>query len=66
MFGANVLQGILAPVLVVFVLLIGNNRRIMRSARLGPFTNAGLVVSAAVMSVATILLFYSLITGQGR
>jgi NRAMP (natural resistance-associated macrophage protein)-like metal ion transporter len=65
MFWANVLQGILSPVLVVFVLLIGNNRRIMRSARLGPFTNAGLVAAAAAMSVATILLFYSLITGHG-
>ncbi|HET8908919.1 MAG TPA: divalent metal cation transporter [Ktedonobacterales bacterium] len=66
MFWANVLQGILSPVLVVFVFLIGNNRRIMRSDRLGAFTNAGLVTVAAVMSVATILLFYSLLTGQGR
>ena len=63
MFGANVLQGILAPVLVVFILLVGNNRRIMRSYRLGKFTNLGLVVAALVMSAATILFFVGLFTG---
>ena len=64
MFGANVLQGILAPVLVVFILFVGNNRRIMRSYRLGKLTNIGLVVTALVMSAATILFFVGLFTGQ--
>lgn len=65
MFWANVLQGILSPVLVVFILLVGNNRRIMRSYRLGKFTNLGLIVAALVMSAATILFFVGLLTGQG-
>ena len=65
MFWANVLQGILSPVLVVFILLVGNNRRIMRSYRLGKFTNLGLIVTALVMSAATILFFVGLLTGQG-
>lgn len=65
MFGANVLQGILAPVLVVFILFVGNNRRIMRSYRLGKLTNIGLVVTALVMSAATILFFVGLFIGQG-
>jgi NRAMP (natural resistance-associated macrophage protein)-like metal ion transporter len=65
MFWANVLQGILAPVLIVFLFLVGNNRKIMRTNRLGPFTNVGLVVIALVMTTATVLLFYGLLTGQG-
>jgi Mn2+/Fe2+ NRAMP family transporter len=65
MFWANVLQGILAPVLIVFLFLVGNNRKIMRTNRLGPFTNVGLVVIALVMTTATVLLFYGLLTGRG-
>ncbi len=65
MFSANVLQGILAPVLVVLLFLVGNNRKIMQSYRLGRLTNIGLIAIALVMSAATILLFYGLLTGQG-
>ena len=46
MFWANVLQGILSPVLVVFLLLVGNNRKIMRSYRLSPIINIGLALTA--------------------
>ncbi|HLJ80305.1 MAG TPA: divalent metal cation transporter, partial [Ktedonobacterales bacterium] len=65
MFWANVLQGVLSPVLVVFLLLVGNNRTIMRRYRLGHLTNAALIVTALVMFAASALLFYGLITGQG-
>jgi len=65
MFWANVLQGILSPVLIIFLLLVGNNRKIMRSYRLGPITNAGLVLIALVMAAATLLLFYGLLSGGG-
>ena len=65
MFWANVLQGILSPVLIIFLLLVGNNRKIMRSNRLGPITNAGLVLIALVMAAATLLLFYGLLSGGG-
>lgn len=65
MFWANVLQGVLSPVLVVFLLLVGNNRKIMRRYRLGRLTNAALILTALVMFAASALLFYGLITGQG-
>lgn len=65
MFWANVLQGILSPVLIVFLLLVGNNRKIMRSYRLRPITNIGLALTALVMSAATLLLFYGLLSGGG-
>ena len=65
MFWANVLQGVLAPVLVVLLLLVGNNRRIMGSYRLGRLTNLGLILIALVMSGAALLLFYGLLFGRG-
>jgi Mn2+/Fe2+ NRAMP family transporter len=65
MFGANVLQGILAPVLVVFLILVANNRRIMRGKRLSRLTNACLVLTAVVMTAASVLFFIGLFTGQG-
>jgi Mn2+/Fe2+ NRAMP family transporter len=65
MFWANVFQGILSPVLVVFLLVIGNSRRIMDKDRLGLATNIGLVVTAIVMFGASMLLFYGLVNGQG-
>jgi NRAMP (natural resistance-associated macrophage protein)-like metal ion transporter len=64
-FWANVLSGVLAPILVVYLVMIGNNRKIMHKQRLGLLTNIGLMVTALVMFAAAILLFYGLITGQG-
>lgn len=64
MFWANVLQGVLSPVLVVFLLLVGNSRRVMRGYRLGHLTNAGLIIIALLMFAATVLLFVGLLTGQ--
>lgn len=65
MFWANVLQGILSPVLIVFLILVGNNRKVMGKNRLGILTNTGLILSGLVMSAATILFFFGLITHQG-
>jgi NRAMP (natural resistance-associated macrophage protein)-like metal ion transporter len=64
LFWANVLSGVLAPVLVVYLLLVGNNRKIMGKAPLGVLTNIGLVLTALVMFTAAALLFYELATGQ--
>jgi len=64
-FWANVLSGVLAPTLVIYVLIIGNNSKIMQKHRLGILTNIGLVTTALVMITAAILLFYSLATRQG-
>lgn len=63
-FWANVLSGVLAPILVIYIIVIGNNRKIMRKHRLGFLTNFGLVMTAIVMITAAILLFFGLATGQ--
>jgi NRAMP (natural resistance-associated macrophage protein)-like metal ion transporter len=65
MFWANVLQGVLSPVLVVLLIVIGNSREIMGKNTLGLVTNVGLVVAAIVMLGASVMLFYGLATGQG-
>ncbi len=65
MFWANVLQGVLSPILVVLLVVIGNSRRIMGADRLGMITNAGLAAAVIVMFGASVLLFYGLVTGQG-
>jgi NRAMP (natural resistance-associated macrophage protein)-like metal ion transporter len=64
MFWANVLNGVLAPILVIYLLIVGNNRRIMRERPLGTLTNIGLVVTALVMIAAAILLFWGLASGH--
>ena len=51
--------------LEVLLLVVGNNRTIMRSQRLGRLTNSGLILMALVMSAAAILLVFGLLTGQG-
>jgi len=65
LFWANVLNGVLTPVLVIFVLLVGNNRKIMSNQRLGILTNIGLIAAFLVIGSAAMLLIYSLLTGQG-
>lgn len=63
-FWANVLAGILAPVMVALILLVGNNRKIMRNNHLGILTNIGLALALLVLLVGVVLLFYGLATGQ--
>lgn len=65
MFWANVLNGVLSPILVVYLLLVGNSRKVMRDQRLGLPANIALVITILVMSAAAILLFIGLATGQG-
>lgn len=64
LFWANVLSGVLAPVLVMYVLLVGNNRRVMGNHRFSLLVNVGLVVTVLIMASAVILLFYGIATGQ--
>lgn len=64
MFWANVLQGVLSPVLIVLLVVLGNSRGIMGKNKLGLLTNAGLVVAAIVMFGASLLLFYGLVHGR--
>src|SRR6266571_2276884 len=63
-FWANVLNGLLAPVLVAFILLMANNRAIMDKHRVGLLTNVWLVLTILVLLVAAVLLVYGLLTGQ--
>lgn len=64
-FWANVLQGILAPILMVIILLMGNSRAMMREFRLSALTNFWLVVAILVAATAAILLLVGLLSGQG-
>jgi NRAMP (natural resistance-associated macrophage protein)-like metal ion transporter len=64
-FWANVLAGVLAPILVVYLLIVGNNRTIMKDHPLGLLTNLFLGITIFVLVAGAILLFYGLATGQG-
>lgn len=60
MFWANVVNGVLTPVLVVLLLLVGNNRKIMGNMPFNRATNLGLWVTAVIMIAGAGLLFYGL------
>ena len=64
-FWANILVGVLAPILVIFIIMVGNNRKIMKNQRLGKLTNVFLVMTAVVLIAATLLFCYGLVTGRG-
>ena len=64
-FWANVIAGVIAPLLVILILLLGNNRKIMKNQRLSLLNNVGLVLIALIMLGGAVLLFYGLATGQG-
>ena len=65
MFWANVLQGTLAPILLVFIIVVGNSRKIMGTRRLGLPITSVLIFTALLLFTGTSLLFYGLLTGQG-
>jgi NRAMP (natural resistance-associated macrophage protein)-like metal ion transporter len=64
-FWANVLNGVLSPILVIYLLVLGNTRKIMQGQRISWLTNLGLLITLLLMTAATILLFYGLFTGKG-
>lgn len=59
LFGAAVVNGVLAPPLIVVILMICNNREIMGEKRNGWLINAGGVVAALLMGAGAILLLIS-------
>lgn len=61
---ANILNGVLAPILVLILLIVGNSRRILGRERLNFLTNSGLLMALLLLMTATILLFYGLFAGQ--
>ncbi|HEX6554110.1 MAG TPA: divalent metal cation transporter [Ktedonobacteraceae bacterium] len=64
-FYANVFTGVLAPVMVIYLMAIGNSRKIMGEHKLGWLTNFFLALTALVLVASSVLFFYGLATGQG-
>jgi Mn2+/Fe2+ NRAMP family transporter len=64
LFWANVVSGVLSPILVVYLLMVATNRTIIRGQKVGLLTTLGLLVTIVVMSTAALLLVYGLFTGQ--
>jgi NRAMP (natural resistance-associated macrophage protein)-like metal ion transporter len=63
-FLSNVLQGIVAPVLLVVILLTARSRRIMREHRIGLLTSFWLALAVVITVVAVALLFFGMVRGQ--
>ena len=63
-FYANVFTGVLAPIMVVYLMTIGNSRKIMGEHKLRWLTNFFLAVTALVLIAGSVLFFYGLATGQ--
>jgi Mn2+/Fe2+ NRAMP family transporter len=63
-FWSNVLAGVLSPLLIIALILVGTNRAIMGKQRLSVLTIIGLVLTFLVMAAAAALLFYGLAMGQ--
>jgi Mn2+/Fe2+ NRAMP family transporter len=64
MFWANVLQGLLSPVLVILVTLVANDRKIMGEQRVRWVTNSFLGLTAVVMIAALIFFFVGVFSGH--
>jgi NRAMP (natural resistance-associated macrophage protein)-like metal ion transporter len=65
-FWANVIAAIMAPPLVIAILLIGNNRKIMKGQSLSLLNNIGLVLIILILISAVALLLYSMAMGQSN
>jgi NRAMP (natural resistance-associated macrophage protein)-like metal ion transporter len=64
-FYSNVLVAVLAPIIVIYLMVIGNTRKIMGGHKLGWLTNFFMGVTALVLIAGSVLFFYGLFTGQG-
>ncbi len=64
-FWSNVVAAIIAPLLVITLLLVGNHRKIMKDQRLSLLHNSGLVLITLILIAGSVLFFYQLATGQG-
>ena len=62
-FWSNIVAAIVAPVLVIAILLVGNHRVIMKNQRLSLLNNIGLALIALILITGVVLLFYGLATG---
>jgi NRAMP (natural resistance-associated macrophage protein)-like metal ion transporter len=62
-FWANVLVGVLAPILVISIIVVGNNRATMRNQAFSLPTNCCLMLTATILITADVLFFYGLLAG---
>jgi len=62
-FWSNIVAAIIAPLMVIAILLVGNDRTIMKNQRLSLPHNFGLVLITLILVVGSVLLFYGLATG---
>jgi len=60
LYDAAVLNGIIAPPLLVMIMLIGNNQKIMRDKINGRISSAGGWITAILMAIAAAGLLLSL------
>lgn len=59
LYYSAILNGVIAPVLLIMIMLIGNNRNIMQSRTSGRFSNILGWVTTLAMSAAVIAFFFS-------
>jgi NRAMP (natural resistance-associated macrophage protein)-like metal ion transporter len=64
-FWSNVVAAIIAPLLVITLLLVGNHRKIMKDQRLSLLHNSALVLITLILIAGSVLFFYQLATGKG-
>ncbi len=64
LYYSAVLNGLAAPPLLVMLMLVSNNRRIMKGQVNGTLSNVLGWVTTAFMTIAAVSLIYTLITGQ--
>ena len=64
-FWSNIVAAIIAPLLVIAILLVGNHRNIMKDQRLSLLHNFALVLITLILLAGAVLFFYQLATGQG-
>ena len=65
-FWSNIVTAIIAPLMVIAVLLVGNHSSIMKDQRLSLLHNFGLVLITLILIAGSVLLFYQVATGRGR
>lgn len=63
-FWSNIVAAIIAPLLVIAILVVGNHRAIMKEQRLSLLNNIGLVLIVVILLAGATLFFYQLATGQ--
>ncbi len=64
-FWSNIVTAIIAPLLVIAILLVGNHRTVMKDQCLSLLHNFGLVLITLILIAGSVLLFYQVATGQG-